>query len=512
MNVKFYKVAELKTYNQSNHEGVFVYLTTKSGNFEPGLYFGGKSGWEYLTDVEFDTSTLSATNVQSVDYTAASGTNGAKLTFKGTSETNGIIKQGTGANALQFAKVATSGNYGDLSNKITDIAYDSASKKIQLKVGANTYGAGFDASAFIKDGMLSNVEYITDNDKKQLKFTFNTDSGVAEDNNNVIVIDVNDLVDVYTGQNGAKINVTVSDDNKISADVKAGSIAKTDLTTSVQSSLNKADAALAKPTQISAVATASLLKIKYDTNGLITGSAAVTATDIPDLPASKITSGTFADARIASANTWNAKLNSISVTEVADKDYITIGAVDNTKHTQTLSVTYGKIGSWDETTSAFVGSVEGIATVDDVRTVLTNNKKTVATSLSDLNTRISGLEKVGSTKVEKSTVNGNIKINGTETNVYTHPSYTAKASGLYKITTDATGHVSAATAVAKADITALGIPAKDTVTLISGELHENIADCGINVVTTVSDSGTDGNHNYSITTEAEMVWLETLPA
>ena len=129
-----------------------------------------------------------------------------------------------------------------------------------------------------------------------------------------------------------------------------------------------------------------------------------------------------------------------------------------------------------------------------------------------MNDRLLRLENVGSTKVEKSTVNGNIKINGTETNVYTHPSYTAKTSGLYKITTDATGHVSAATAVAKADITALGIPAQDTVTLISGELHGNIANCGINVVTTVSDSGTDGNHNYSITTEAEMVWLETLPA
>ena len=507
MNVKFYKVAELKTYNKSNHEGVFVYLTTKSGNFEPGLYFGGTSNWEYLTDVEFDTSKLSANNVQSVDYTAASGSNGAKLTFKGTSETNGIIKQGTGDTALQFAKVATSGNYGDLSNKITDITYNSTSKKIQLKVGENTYGAGFDASAFIKDGMLSSVELVDHEEKKQLKLTFNTDSGKG-----IVYVDVNDLVDVYTGTNGEKINVTVSNDNKISADVQTGSIAKTDLTTSVQSSLNKADAALAKPTQISAVATESLLKIKYDTNGLITGSAAVTATDIPNLPASKITSGTFANERIASANTWNAKLNSISVTEVADKNYITIGAVDSSTHTQNLSVTYGKIGSWDESTSAFVGSVEGIATVDDVKNVLTANEETVATSLSDLNDRLLRLENVGSTKVEKSTVNGNIKINGVETKVYTHPSYTAKASGLYKITTDATGHVSAATAVAKADITALGIPAKDTVTLISGELHGNIADCGINVVTTVSDNVTNGNHNYSIKTEAEMVWLETLPA
>lgn len=56
------------------------------------------------------------------------------------------------------------------------------------------------------------------------------------------------------------------------------------------------------------------------------------------------------------------------------------------------------------------------------------------------------------------------KLNGIATgaNKYTHPAYTAKSSGLYKITVDATGHVSAVSAVAKADITALGIPAQDT--------------------------------------------------
>ena len=46
--------------------------------------------------------------------------------------------------------------------------------------------------------------------------------------------------------------------------------------------------------------------------------------------------------------------------------------------------------------------------------------------------------------------------------VYTHPTYTSKASGLYKITVDGTGHVSAATAVTKSDITALGIPSTNT--------------------------------------------------
>ncbi len=47
-------------------------------------------------------------------------------------------------------------------------------------------------------------------------------------------------------------------------------------------------------------------------------------------------------------------------------------------------------------------------------------------------------------------------------NKYIHPSHTAKAAGLYKVTVDAQGHVSAADTVTKADITALGIPAQDT--------------------------------------------------
>ena len=52
-------------------------------------------------------------------------------------------------------------------------------------------------------------------------------------------------------------------------------------------------------------------------------------------------------------------------------------------------------------------------------------------------------------------------------NKYTHPSYTAKSSGLYKITVDSLGHISTTTAVTKADITALGIPGSDTNTTYS---------------------------------------------
>lgn len=68
----------------------------------------------------------------------------------------------------------------------------------------------------------------------------------------------------------------------------------------------------------------------------------------------------------------------------------------------------------------------------------------------------------GANKTEVSGTNGNIKIDGTETTVYVHPTFTAKAAGLYKVTVDGEGHVTAATAVVKADITDLGIPAQDT--------------------------------------------------
>ncbi len=67
-----------------------------------------------------------------------------------------------------------------------------------------------------------------------------------------------------------------------------------------------------------------------------------------------------------------------------------------------------------------------------------------------------------------SDASGNITISSTDTNtVYTHPSHTAKAAGFYKVTVDSLGHVTAAAAVTKADITALGIPGSDTNTTYS---------------------------------------------
>ena len=86
---------------------------------------------------------------------------------------------------------------------------------------------------------------------------------IANQDESPIYIAVKDLVDVYTAQaNAAKVQLAISGTNEISATIKAGSIAKTDLTTAVQGSLDKADAAAPK-TALDAV-NEEIAKIKTD--------------------------------------------------------------------------------------------------------------------------------------------------------------------------------------------------------------------------------------------------------
>ena len=82
-----------------------------------------------------------------------------------------------------------------------------------------------------------------------------------------------------------------------------------------------------------------------------------------------------------------------------------------------------------------------------------------ATVIAAIEGKISAAQSAIYAAITAGDTNGHLKVNGTDVTVYTHPTHTPKASGLYKVTVDAEGHVSAAEAVAKTDITALGIPA-----------------------------------------------------
>ena len=114
------------------------------------------------------------------------------------------------------------------------ITYDADTKKIKLVEGGTSLE--IDATDFVKDGMISNVTIGNDND---LVITFNTDAGKED-----IVLPLDQLVDIYTGAEGARVTVSVSSDKKVSADLVAGSITKNYLDSGVQASLGKADTAL----------------------------------------------------------------------------------------------------------------------------------------------------------------------------------------------------------------------------------------------------------------------------
>lgn len=153
--------------------------------------------------------------------------------------------------------VQSAKDYADTNDANTEyhVEYDSENKKIKLVAGADASKMEIDAAAFIKDGMISNVTIGADND---LVITFNTDSGKED-----IILPLDQLVDIYTGVEGARVKVTVNADKSISADLITGSITKAYLDTDVQASLGKADSAL-QAADIADLATKDEVKVVDD--------------------------------------------------------------------------------------------------------------------------------------------------------------------------------------------------------------------------------------------------------
>jgi len=82
--------------------------------------------------------------------------------------------------------------------------------------------------------------------------------------------------------------------------------------------------------------------------------------------------------------------------------------------------------------------------------------------------------------------------------VYTHPSLTAISEGLYKITIDGTGHVSAVTAVTKADILAFGISSQDINAAAASHTHISSGSVSIPASGWKTDSNTKFSYYYDL--------------
>ena len=101
--------------------------------------------------------------------------------------------------------------------------------------------------------------------------------------------------------------------------------------------------------------------------------------------------------------------------------------------------------------------------------------------------------------VNNHTVETNVPADAVFTDtVYTHPNYTAKTNGLYKITVDNTGHVSGTKSVSKADITALGIPAQDNIYSEAGTSLGLVKSGGDVTIASRIITVNDDSHNHII--------------
>lgn len=238
-------------------------------------------------------------------------------------------------------------------------------------------------------------------------------------------------------------------------------------------------------------------KLTVDGKGRITGAANIEVADLPSIPASKITGlGTA-----AGQNTGKASGNVVVVESngrIADSLIPSLAIsetfeADSEAAMLALSCQKGDICIRTDENKSYILSGDGASVLANwkwLRTpdckVLSVNGKTGAVTLSAADVGAEPLIKNAGTKetpvdadsiamVDSAASSATKKLTFTALkaylktyfdglyNKYVHPTYTQKASGLYKVTVDGTGHVSAAAAVAKADITALGIPAQDTV-------------------------------------------------
>ena len=116
-NVRFYRLSTLPEFAGEKHQGIFVHLTpAKNETHKAGLWFGGATGWEYLTN---DTDAINAAidaKIQALDVNgyAQATISGSTLTISGIKEVDGKIAKDDD----QKLVVAIDGTYDSETNKI----------------------------------------------------------------------------------------------------------------------------------------------------------------------------------------------------------------------------------------------------------------------------------------------------------------------------------------------------------------------------------------------------------
>ena len=200
-----------------------------------------------------------------------------------------------------------------------------------------------------------------------------------------VKINVKDLVDVYTAQaNAAQVQLAISGTNEISATIKPGSIAKADLATVVQESLNKADAAAPKSELDAAKQEIEAIKTDVAAHGV----KSVTASGTGYVTASAVTNDAgVATITVASTDALaNAVIAANSALQAGDVKAGTGMLTLNVKGT-TVTVPHGSMAEADANTY-FTKD----ATNEAINAKAEEINGTINTTKADLEDKITALE------------------------------------------------------------------------------------------------------------------------
>lgn len=185
--------------------------------------------------------------------------------------------------------------------------------------------------------------------------------------------------------------------------------------------------------------------------------------------------------------TVNAEGHVTAATAVTKNDLVALGL-------PSTNTTYGNAG----TTAGLVVS-GGVATISDgvITSISTAAKATNDSKGQAITGYIRGLSISGRT-ITITKGDGTTSTITTQDTTYTHPTHTAYASGLYKLTVDEKGHVTAAIAVTKNDITSLGIPGTNTTYSAAGDSLGLVKSGGDVTISEGVITVKDDSHNHTI--------------
>ena len=199
---------------------------------------------------------------------------------------------------------------------------------------------------------------------------------------------------------------------------------------------------------ISSLAAGTYTKVTVDKKGRVTGGTNITIEDLPNIPATKVTG---LKTKLSEFTNDSGFQTSAQVDNAISK---LVGAAPETLDTlNELAAALGNDPNFATTVSNKIGTKENLIKNSALKEAIVDNDNIVVSDSVDNATK----------KLKFSTLKAALKSYlDTAYNKYVHPKHTAYSSGLYKITVNNEGHITAAAAVTKGDITALGIPAQDT--------------------------------------------------